>query len=194
MSAFKERLKEKVVRYAAHKHAEFWLAVVSFTEASFFLVPPEVLMVPMGVVKPDRMWRYVIVTVVTSVLGALFGYFVGAFFFETLGVFVAEKYGLFEQLIAVGDQFEEHAFGAIFIAAFTPIPYKVFTIGAGFFGVNLITLILASIVGRGVRYALIGYIFKVYGEAIGRVIFKYFNIITFLVVIGGIAFALFRFL
>jgi len=175
--------KEWCLKHADGPHAKRWLAFFSFTESSFFPLPPEMLLIPMTIAKPLRWFSYAFLTTSMSVLGAVAGFFIGAFFFEIAGEPIISFYGLESELANISKLFAANAFFAIFSAAFTPIPYKIFTLSAGFFSVNFFIFILASLLGRGLRYFSLGYILKLFGNRLGRFIFKYFNIISLVIVL-----------
>lgn len=150
--------------FAKHKHRELYLFAVAFTESSFFLVPPDVLIIAILSHGLKVSWiRIASISTIGSVLGGLFGYIIGLFFYTYIGEPLVKLYHMEQQLIYVGEQFKSHAFTAILIAAFTPIPYKVFTIGAGLFSLNLVTFVTASILGRGARFFLVAYFTNKYG-------------------------------
>lgn len=159
-----QRLVKWTESFARHKHREFYLFAVAFSESSFFLVPPDVLIIALLSHGLKVSWvRIASISTVGSVLGGLFGYGIGFFFYSYIGAPLVKLYGVEAQIAYVGTQFNQHAFLSILIAAFTPIPYKVFTIGAGLFSLNLITFVSASIVGRGARFFLVAYFTNKYG-------------------------------
>ncbi|MDI1241378.1 MAG: DedA family protein [bacterium] len=172
------RLKEWVESYAEKPYAEWALFVIAFAESSFFPIPPDVLLIAMAVVIPKKAFRYALICSVGSVLGGVFGYFIGYVFFEAIGQPILHLYGAMGHYENVRQLYEEHAFWAILAAGFTPIPYKVFTIAAGAFEVSLTTLIVASIIGRSGRFFLVGGLFYFFGAPIKRFIDKYFEILT----------------
>ncbi len=158
-------------QFAEHKKAKLILFVVAFAESSFFLVPPDVLIIAILSHHIKKAWiRIASITTIGSVLGGLLGYVIGYYFYQYIGAPIVHFYGIEEQLKIVGEKFNENAFLSILIAAFTPIPYKVFTIGAGLFSLNLITFTVASIVGRGARFFLVAYISDKYGERAKQII------------------------
>ncbi len=173
-----------VLRHAEGQHAKFWLSVLSFSEASFFPIPPDVLLIAILLANKARKWFYYsFLTSVFSVLGGVLGYGLGFFFFDIFGEFIISFYGLEEEFLGLKEVFDENTFWAIFAAAFTPIPYKIFTISAGLFNVNFFAFITASILGRSVRFFAVGFILKFYGEKVAGVLYKYFNIFSLAVLI-----------
>ena len=141
-----------------------YLFIVAFTESSFFLVPPDVLIIAMLSHGLKVSWvRVASISTAGSVLGGIFGYGIGKLFYTYIGAPLVALYGLEAQLTHVGTLFEQHAFLSILVAAFTPIPYKVFTIGAGLFSLNMITFVSASILGRGARFFLVAFLTHRYG-------------------------------
>lgn len=158
--------------------AKVWLFLLSFSESSFFLIPPDALLVPMLIVNSSRWLYYALFTTAASVLGALFGYVIGAVFYDTIGIRVIEFYGLGEEFLEVGARFDDHTFLVMFLAAFTPIPFKVFVLSGGLFKVNLFAFTLASILGRGLRFFLVAYITRAFGARIAYIFIRYSNIAT----------------
>lgn len=181
------RLKEWVEGHAEKPHAEIALFLIAFTESSFFPIPPDVLLIAMAVSVPAKALRYALICSVGSVLGGVFGYFIGWAFFETIGQPILQFYGAMGHYATVQELYNEHAFLAILSAAFTPIPFKVFTIAAGTFEISIWTLIAASAIGRSARFFLVAGLFYFFGAPIKKFIDKYFEILTvvFLVLLVG---------
>ena len=180
----RENIQDWVDHRAHGKVAKVWLAIFSFTEASFFVVPPDVFLLAILINNGTRWIHYASITTVASVAGGLLGYLFGFFFFDLLGEFIINTYHLQSQMITVSEMFSNNAFWTIFISAFTPIPFKVFTISAGFFHINLWVFLVASLLGRGMRFFAVGYIVKVFGKQMARSAFKYFNwIVLFILVV-----------
>lgn len=170
--------RDKILPYITGKYTDIWLFVISFTESSFFLIPPDFFLLPAVLRKPERWLSRSVLVTAASVLGAIFGYVIGAVFYEFVGQPIVRAYSLEEELQRVAALFKENAFWTIFAAAFTPIPYKVFTIAGGLFRVDILIFILASLLGRGLRFLAIGYLAKVFGERYGYAIIRHFNIFT----------------
>ncbi len=164
-------------------HARAWLFAVSFSESSFFLVPPDVLLVAILLAGAERWVFYASLTTVASVLGGAFGYVLGAVFFDAVGARIVAFYGLADAMARVAALYNTHAFWAVFTAAFTPIPYKVFVLAAGFFKIDFLSFMLASVAGRGLRFFAVAYIVRRYGRGILALVMRYFNILTALAVV-----------
>ncbi len=147
-------LYARAMQWARHKYASYWLALVSFTESSFFLVPPDVMLAPMSLARPDKAWFYAVLTTVTSVLGGLLGYVIGMFALELVEPLIVQ-FGYQQAYLTAQQWFYDWGFWAIFLAGFTPIPYKVFTIAAGAVGMLLMPFIMGSLIGRGLRFFLV---------------------------------------
>ena len=179
----KHKMRDWVVKHAEGPHSKTWLATVSFAEASFFPIPPDILLIAILLIKKRRWFFYAFFTTVFSVLGGVFGYVIGAFFFDTVGESLVSIYHLEHEMLVVGEYFSNNAFVAIFLAAFTPIPFKVFTITAGVFKIKILVLIVASILGRGTRFFIISYMLRKYGKHIEGFIYKYFNIFSLVVAV-----------
>lgn len=182
------KLYDWVLSWAHKKYSTLALFLLAFAESSFFPVPPDVLQMALSVSKPKKSFFYAFIASVGSVLGGVAGYFIGLFLFDTIGSLIINGLGYQSQFASVGVLYKSYAFLAIFTAAFTPIPYKVFTIAAGVWHVGLGTLIIASILGRSARFFLVGSLIYFYGPKIKNFIDKYFNILTIvflLLLIGG---------
>jgi membrane protein YqaA with SNARE-associated domain len=166
------RLFDRALHWSRHPHAERYLAVVSFTESSFFPVPPDVLLAPMTLARPERWWRLAALTTVTSVLGGLFGYLIGYAALEWVTPLL-HRVGYWGHFETAQDWFARYGFWAIFAAGFTPIPYKVFTIAAGAAHMALLPFTVGSFVGRGARYLLVAGLVRWGGAPIERHIRRY---------------------
>lgn len=176
-------LKEKVESYALKPSAEWALFVIAFIESSFFPIPPDVLLIALAILLPAKAFRYALICSIGSVLGGVFGYFIGYEFYEIIGRPIIEFYHLEAQYLRVKDLYLENAFSTIAIAGFTPIPYKVFTIAAGAFKVPISILVTASLISRPARFFLVAGLFYWFGPKIKPVIDKYFELLTLAFVI-----------
>lgn len=187
IQTLRDSLVSWTVRHAEGKYAKRWLFGVAFAESSFFPIPPDVLLVAILATKERiRAVYYATITTVGSVLGGLVGYAIGYFFFQTVGTWLVSTYHLESQMLVVQKLFADNAFFAIFTAAFTPIPYKLFTISAGLFAINIPVFIIASILGRGMRFFAVALVMKYLSEHVIRIFYKYFNIATlvFVAILG----------
>lgn len=181
------KLYDWTVSWSRTRQAPYALFGIAFAESSFFPIPPDVLLIPMVVADRKRWWRNALICTAGSVLGAFFGYFIGWAFYETAGKFIVEAYHLERFMGVVEQKYVENAFLAIFTAAFTPIPYKVITLAAGLFEIPLMTLFVASVLGRGGRFFLVAATLRIFGERIEKTIEKYFDVfsIAFVVLLVG---------
>ena len=161
-------LYKKCLDLAAHKSSKYYLAIVSFIESSFFPIPPDVIAIPMVISKKDDFLKIFLITTIFSVLGGILGYFIGAFFFD-LGMQVMTFYNYEEKLINLkSNLINSEGFyawlGILFLAGFTPLPYKVFTIASGLIGFNILIFILISLISRGLRFYIVSYLSYKFGD------------------------------
>ncbi|HED05537.1 MAG TPA: DedA family protein [Ignavibacteria bacterium] len=184
MHNIREKIRNWSIKHAEGPHAKRWLAAFSFAESSFFPIPVDVILIAILLGNKAKQWlRYVLITTGFSVIGGIFGYIIGAFLFEAVGNSIISFYNLGEEFGALEEIFSNNAFWAIFTAAFTPIPYKIFTIAAGVFHINLVSFIAGSLLGRGVRFLIVGVLMKTYGRKISGILYKYFSIISIVLVL-----------
>lgn len=156
---------------AAHKPYALWLmGLVSFAESSFFPVPPDVMLIPMSLARPEKAWTYAAVCTLTSVAGGVLGYAIGALLYDSLGQWLIHLYGYGDKVETVRETIAN--WGALIILGkgLTPIPYKLVTITMGFAGYNIWLFILFSIVARGVRFYLEAFLLNRYGERAREII------------------------
>ena len=187
-------LYNKCLKLAAHKSSKYYLAIVSFIESSFFPIPPDVMVVPMILSKKNDFIKIFLITTIFSVLGGILGYLIGSFFFD-IGMQIISFYGYEENLINVKNNLINTKgffawLGILFLAGFTPLPYKIFTIASGLIGFNILIFILISLISRGLRFFIVAYfsyklgdIFTKFMEKNGS---KWFTIIGILIVIIGV--------
>ena len=149
------RLYDGTMRLAGHPHAVWMLAAVAFAESIVFPVPVDALLIPMALAAPGRAWRYAAVCTAASVAGGVAGYGIGAFLFEALGLPLLALYAYEEAFAEAQALYNEHGGLIVFTAAFSPLPYKVFTIASGFAGTDIGVFILASAAGRGLRFFIV---------------------------------------
>ena len=182
------RLYDWTMDKAAHRHAERWLFVISFMESSFFPIPPHPLLGLMCLAKPDKALRYGIICTVSSVLGGLFGYSIGYFAYETVGISILKGLGLWESFPAAACYLREYGAEIILVKGATPIPFKLITLTAGFIQMDLFTFTWASVVSRGFQFMLVGFLFWKFGAPIKKFIEKYLGILSVafvVLVVGG---------
>ena len=186
-----KRLYNWVLSWAHSKYGTVALAINSFAESSFFPIPPDVLQIALSVSKPKKSYWYAFISGIFSVLGAILGYFIGSFLYESIGKVIIAALGYEQYFQIVGNLYKENAFLAIMGSAFTPIPFKVFTIGAGFWTVGLIPLIFGSLIGRFGRFFLVATLIYFFGEKVKVFIDNYFNWLSLLffvlIVLGFVA-------
>jgi len=176
-----KKLYDKVIQLSKHRHATKYLAALSFAESSFFPVPPDVMLAPMVLAQQEKAWRLALITTIASVLGGMLGYAIGFFLFDMIqpwleGSHYWSKYQLAEQW------FNDWGFWAIFIAGFSPIPYKVFTIAAGALSMLFLPFVLASFFGRGARFFLVASLLAWGGERFESKLRQYMDVIGWSVV------------
>lgn len=147
-------LYERVMRWAAHRYAQWYLAGLSFAEASFFPVPPDVMLAPMSLANTTKAWRYASIATLASGIGGAAGYLLGMFAFDLIKPLLEEAGYLANYQLAVS-WFERWGVWVVFVAGFSPIPYKLFTIAAGVVAMPFAPFLLASFIGRGARFFLV---------------------------------------
>jgi len=152
---------------AAHKPSALWImGAVSFAESSFFPVPPDVMLIPMSLARPQRAWLYALVCTATSVLGGILGYAIGALLYDSLGHWLITLYGLSDKIDAFRASYAQWGAWIIIGKGLTPIPYKLVTIASGFAGYNVGLFILCSIIARGGRFFIVAILLNRYGDTI----------------------------
>lgn len=182
------RLKEWTMHLARRPHAERALAGISFAESSFFPVPPDVLLIPITLGRREHWVRLASITTAASIVGGIVGYAIGYFLFSSIGQWIISAYHAEAVFAAMGAKYEAFAFLTVLTAAFTPIPYKVITISAGFFHISFLPFVLASILGRAARFYLVAWIVHYFGVSAEQFLEKNFNLLTlvfFVLLIGG---------
>jgi membrane protein YqaA with SNARE-associated domain len=185
-------LYEKTLRWSAHRHAPRYLAGLSFAESSFFPVPPDVMLAPMALARPRMAWRFAALTTVASVLGGLLGYLIGRFGLELVTPILYSA-GYWEPYLKAQAWFQDWGFWAVFLAGFSPIPYKVFTIAAGAMYMGLLPFVLASLIGRGARFFLVAQLVAWGGPRVEQHLRRYIDRIGWATVaLGLLAFLVLR--
>ncbi len=174
-----------VLHWAATPYALPALFFISFVESSFFPIPPDILLIAMTVAVPALWIRFSLFCSVASVLGGMFGYFIGYQFMDLIGNGIVEFYHLQAKFEKIGALYDEHQAWAVAAVGFTPLPYKIFTLAAGAFKINFPTFVLASAISRSARFFLVAFIIHKFGPPIKMWIEKYFNLfsIVFLILL-----------
>ena len=186
-----KKLFQKSLKLAAHKSSKFFLALISFVESSFFPIPPDILIVPMVIAKKNDYIKIFIIATLFSALGGLFGYFIGSVFLE-LAMKVVEFYGYEENVFDLQTKLSEKGglfiwLGILFIAGFTPLPFKVFTITSGIINFNIFIFFFICLISRGLRFFIVAFLSAKFGKAFSYFIekkgAKWFTVIGIVIVI-----------
>ena len=187
-------LYKKCLVLAAHKSSKYYLALISFVESSFFPIPPDVMVIPMVISKKNDFMKIFFIATIFSVLGGILGYLIGAFFFD-VGMQIMSFYGYEDKLTNFKNNLiNSEGFyawlGILFLAGFTPLPYKVFTIASGLINFNIFIFIFISLTSRGLRFFIVSYLSYKFGDLFTEFMnkhgSKWFTIIGILIVIAGI--------
>ena len=169
-----KELYKKSLKLAAHKRSKFFLAIVSFAESSFFPIPPDIMIVPMIIAKKNDYLKIFFIATFSSAAGGLLGYFIGSFFLD-LAMGLIEFYGYEEKVtnlknnLSSGDNFILFL-GTLFLAGFTPLPFKVFTITSGIIGFNIFIFFIVCLVSRALRFFVVSYLSFKFGDAFSKII------------------------
>lgn len=177
-----KKLYDKALTWAKHKHAEKYLCALSFAESSFFPIPPDVMLAPMALAQPGKAFRLALLTTLFSVLGGMLGYSIGFFMFDTISPWLQESH-YWQKYLLAENWFKDWGFWAVFVAGFSPIPYKVFTIAAGALQMFFIPFVFASMVGRGGRFFLVALLIAAGGEKLENKLRQYMDLIGWAVVV-----------
>jgi membrane protein YqaA with SNARE-associated domain len=185
------KLYEKSLKLAAHKRSKIFLAIISFAESSFFPIPPDVIIVPMVIAKKNDYLKVFLIATLFSTLGGLLGYFIGLYFLE-IGMSVVEFYGYEEKLISLKENLSKGSgfyiwLATLFLAGFTPLPFKVFTITSGMIGFNLFIFFFICLISRGLRFFIVSYLSYKFGDPFNRFMktnaAKWFTLLGVLIVL-----------
>ena len=184
-------LYKKCLNLAAHKSSKYYLALVSFVESSFFPIPPDIMVIPMVISKKKEFIKIFLIATVFSVLGGILGYYIGALFFD-IGMKIMSIYGYEDKLFNLKNNLVNikgfYAWlGILFLAGFTPLPYKVFTIASGLISFNILIFILISLISRGLRFFIVSYLSYKFGDLFTEFMdkhgSKWFTIVGLLIVV-----------
>jgi membrane protein YqaA with SNARE-associated domain len=188
------RLYDWCIAAAGKPYATWILGAVSFVESSFFPVPPDIMLIPMALARPDRAWRYATICTLTSVAGGMLGYFIGALLYDSVGQWIVRVWGYGDKIEAVRQAFADYGYLIILGKGVTPIPYKIVTIASGFAGYNFGLFVLLSLLTRGARFFAEAFLLKRYGPRARVMIEKrlgFWVTISALVLVAGIVAALY---
>lgn len=187
-----EPIYSTILAWAKHKHAERYLAGVSFAESSFFPIPVDVMLAPMVLADKEKAWRLAAITTIMSVIGGMFGYLIGAFFFDAYGDQILNYFHAQDTFESIKAKYSAHGILIILLAGFTPIPYKIFTITSGVLGIAFLPFVCLSLVGRGARFFLVAGLVRLGGDKLEETIHKQVELLGWgtlaLVAIGGTAY------
>ena len=167
-----KNIYDKTLKLAAHKSSNFYLSVVSFIESSFFPIPPDVMIIPMSLAKKDEYLKIFIIATIFSSLGGLFGYFIGSLFTDK-AIMLMEFYGYQEQVLQLKNNLNSKSgayslwLGTLFLAGFTPLPFKIFTITSGIINFNIFIFFFVCLVARGLRFYIVAYLSAKFGTVAG---------------------------
>ena len=184
-------LYQKFLSLAAHKSAKIFLAIVSFMESSFFPIPPDVMIVPMVLAKKNDYLKIFLIATFFSTLGGVLGYFIGSYFLD-IGMGIVGFYGYEDKVLILKDDLSKGTglyiwLVTLFLAGFTPLPFKVFTITSGMIGFNLFIFFFICLVSRGLRFFVVSYLSFKFGDAFNRLMHteatKWFSILSILIVV-----------
>ena len=184
-------LYQKSLDLAAHKRSKFYLAIVSFVESSFFPIPPDVMIAPMVIAKKNDYLKIFLIATLFSSLGGILGYFIGSYFFD-LGMIVVEFYNYEEKVINLKNSLSEGSglyvwLATLFLAGFTPLPFKVFTITSGMIGFNLPIFFIICLFSRGLRFFIVSYLSYRFGDIFSKFMktdaAKWFTILGIIIVL-----------
>ena len=167
---------QKTLKLAGHKSSKFYLALVSFAESSFFPMPPDIMIIPMVIAKKNDYLKIFLIATFSSAVGGLLGYFIGSFFLD-LSMGVIEFYGYEEKVINLKDNLSSGNnfilfLGTLFLAGFTPLPFKVFTITSGIIGFNIFIFFIVCLVSRGLRFFVVSYLSFKFGDTFSKIMEK----------------------
>jgi membrane protein YqaA with SNARE-associated domain len=170
------------MQWSQHRHAARYLAGLSFAESSFFPIPPDVMLAPMSLARPEKAWYYAALTTLASVLGGVLGYLIGMLAFDLVEPLL-HQYGYFDKYLVARNWFDQWGFWAVLLAGFSPIPYKVFTITAGVISMAFLPFVLASVIGRGARFFLVSGLMAWGGERMDGMLRRYIDWLGWITVI-----------
>jgi len=190
------RLYDWCIASAGKPYATWLMGAVSFVESSFFPVPPDAMLIPMSLARPDRAFFYASVCTLTSVAGGVLGYLIGAWLYDSVGLWLIQLYGYGSKVDAFREAYAHWGGWIILLKGVTPIPYKIVTIASGFAGYNLAMFVLLSLVARGMRFYLVAFLLNRYGVQARAIIEErlgFWVTVSLIVLVVGIVAALYLF-
>lgn len=181
------------IRWSKHPHASKYLGGLSFAESVFFPIPPDVMLAPMSLSQPHRAWTFALITTLASIIGGIAGYMLGYFAFEAWLAPVIESWGYTHKIDTAVQWFEQYGVWIVFLAGFSPIPYKIFTVSAGFLQMAFLPFLIASAIGRGARFFLVASLMRWGGAPMEAKLRQYVEVLGWIVVaLAVIAYLLLR--
>ena len=183
------RLYEWTLLKSRHPKAIWFLSLVSFTESSFFPIPPDIILIPMIIAQRAKAFLFAFVCTLSSVAGGILGYCIGYFLYSSIGVTIINYYGLANQFTNFEEYYILYGIWIVLGAGFTPFPFKFITIASGVFGLNIFLFIIVSTISRFLRFYLIALLLRLFGSTLEKIIDKYFNLLAtlfFILLVGSI--------
>jgi membrane protein YqaA with SNARE-associated domain len=190
------RLYDWCIAAADKPYAAWLMGIVSFVESSFFPVPPDAMLIPMSLARPDRAWFYATICTLSSVAGGVLGYFIGAVLYDSVGLWVIRLYGMGAKIEAFRDAYAQWGSWIILFKGLTPIPYKLVTIASGFAGYSFVMFVLLSLVARGMRFYAVAFLLNRYGAQARAIIEErlgFWVSVSAAALVGGIIVAVYLF-
>lgn len=189
-SKFVRKIYDAVFHLSKENGAIYWLFAVSFIESSFFPIPPDVMLIPMILAAPKKAWNLAGIATAGSVIGAYLGYAIGFYFFQLIAEPLLNFYGYLEKFNSFKELYNQYGAWIVFGAGITPFPYKIITIASGVVHMNLLVFTVASLIARGMRFFLVAWLLKQYGETMRVFIEKnlgWLSVVFLILLIGGFA-------
>jgi membrane protein YqaA with SNARE-associated domain len=182
-----KNLYHRVLTLSESPRAPAALGIIAFAESSFFPIPPDVILVPMSLARPDRAWRYAAICTIASVTGGMLGYAIGALLFDTLGQWLIHAYGYGDRVAALKETYARWGALVILLKGLTPIPYKLVTIVSGLLGYNFALFVLLSIVTRGARFFILAGALNLFGDSLKVALERHFALFMAIIAVTIVA-------
>jgi membrane protein YqaA with SNARE-associated domain len=190
------RLYNWCVDAAGRPYAAWLMGAISFVESSFFPLPPDAMLIPMSLARPDRSWFYAHICTLTSVAGGVLGYLIGAVLYDSVGLWLIQLYGYGDKVEAFREAYAQYGAWIILLKGLTPIPYKIVTITSGFAGYNFMMFVLLSFIARGIRFYMLAFLLNRYGPQARTIIEERLGLwvtLAGLILVGGVVAAVYLF-